>query len=558
MSLDQVIIGDPHPRFQKFVAPRVGRLEALDVPVSETYQDLYTSKGDFEANSWLREVHDIVKPIFSGRIVRDIEEICQRLTYKFGAAARFADEENNPKELVKVASAAKDFLKDLGLSFPKGESLLSSMARLENPSWWRQQLRIAIPRNIDQVSRKLGQVSRKKSPYLSDLALSMYMSRQKENFDLLNDMQATNEIGQSFILDSLVEKSISNPANRRTEMMVRLRGIEEDAKVIGFDHTEFITMTAPSKYHLFSKGRLNKNYNFTNPRDVNKYFNEIWACIRADLKRKGIDYFGVRVVEPHHDGCPHWHLLIFSRNFGDAQIIKLAFEKYGLAEDGDEKGAKSNRIKFEKIDPKKGSAVGYIAKYISKSIDGWGLGSIASIDEEGKQYTLSYDAKNTATRVVAWARIWGIRQFQFFGTENIGIWRELRRLRNPVNEPYEAARQAADQGEFQQFCQAMRNNPISIYRAEYVDRETGELLDQLPMNQYGELIPTKVLGVKVQGHKPLITRTMIWTIERISAFDFKSEAPWTSVNNCTEIDYQGDYLFSAAANEAYRGPPISH
>ena len=44
--------------------------------------------------------------------------------------------------------------------------------------------------------------------------------------------------------------------------------------------------------------------------------------------------------------------------------------RHALRDGPDERGAQARRFTVERIDPAKGSAVGYVAKYVSKSIDG--------------------------------------------------------------------------------------------------------------------------------------------------------------------------------------------
>ncbi|WP_408396628.1 replication endonuclease [Paraburkholderia sediminicola] len=82
-------------------------------------------------------------------------------------------------------------------------------------------------------------------------------------------------------------------------------------------------------------------------------------------------YFGMRVAEPHHDATPHWHGLIFSK---DVDRVCAVMRAHGLRDSGNEAGAQERRVKFERIDSAKGSAVGYIAKYIAKNIDGHAVG----------------------------------------------------------------------------------------------------------------------------------------------------------------------------------------
>tara|TARA_Y100000588_G_scaffold78262_1_gene81785 strand:+ start:2609 stop:2884 length:276 start_codon:yes stop_codon:yes gene_type:complete len=81
--------------------------------------------------------------------------------------------------------------------------------------------------------------------------------------------------------------------------------------------------------------------------------------------------WGFRVIEPHHDGTPHWHLLLF---IGPSQANELVntLQNYVLQEDGNERGADTRRLKIEEIDRSKSSAATYIANYISKNIDGRG------------------------------------------------------------------------------------------------------------------------------------------------------------------------------------------
>jgi hypothetical protein len=174
--------------------------------------------------------------------------------------------------------------------------------------------------------------------------------------------------------------------------------------------------------------------------------NNVWQLTRSAWDRSGISAFGFRTVEPHHDGTPHWHLLLFMRK-SLAQSACNIFEKYALAEDGDEPGAKNNRLKTIFIDPTKGSATGYVAKYVAKNIDGYNVGA----DSYGR------DAVVSALRIEAWASVFGIRQFQQIGGASVTVWRELRRLESSgIDESFLATLiRAADEGDWAEYNRLM-------------------------------------------------------------------------------------------------------
>ena len=86
----------------------------------------------------------------------------------------------------------------------------------------------------------------------------------------------------------------------------------------------------------------------------------------------------------------------------DVRVTRSIFRKYALQEDGNERGAKNHRFKVISIDPNKGTAAGYIAKYISKNIDGTDI----------EQDLYGNDSKPAASRIDAWSSTWNIRQFQ--------------------------------------------------------------------------------------------------------------------------------------------------
>jgi hypothetical protein len=123
-------------------------------------------------------------------------------------------------------------------------------------------------------------------------------------------------------------------------------------------------------------------------------------------------------------------LFVDPARVNDMEMIVTA---YAIKEDEEERGAHENRVKLVRIEAGKGTAAGYIAKYVSKNIDGTGVGD-HKVFENGTTYTIVPDLFGNmeltpSARVTYWSQVWGIRQFQQIGGAPVGVWRELRRVK---------------------------------------------------------------------------------------------------------------------------------
>lgn len=315
------------------------------------------------------------------------------------------------------------------------------LARLRDPVFWRRVFRKAHARTVESCAIRLGLVNGRSDPYLSRESLELAARRQAANMAMLKHTMAVSERGDEMSLFDIAEKSVSNPTIRRGELMTRVSGFELCADQMG--HVKrWAVLTCPSRMHKFTHTKNghpveNKRYDGTQPRDAQRYLAGQWRKVCAWWERQGLRVYGFRTTEPHQDGTPHWNVLCFFAPLTDRVQMKKSTKlpadsipvfdggllRYFLAnESPTEPGAKLHRVKIEAIDNSKGSAAAYIAKYIAKGVDGFGL----DVDLFGN------NIERTSRAVVAWSRVWGIRQFQQIGGPPVTAWRQLRRI-NPDN-----------------------------------------------------------------------------------------------------------------------------
>lgn len=458
-----------------------------------------------------------------------------------------------------------------------------ALRRMTDPLWWRRGLRKCHAKAVEGAAIQLGYVNKTRDIYVSNESLTRRVQQNKRNAESLEATTARNELGQEYTLAELAAKGTANKAIRRAELMTRISGFERIAR--DMEHAGlFFTMTCPSRMHKWrtvAGGRVMENprYDGTTPRDAQSYLATVWARIRASLKRQGVGLYGFRIAEPNHDGTPHWHLLVF-HDADKVDALRATVWRYALADSPNEPGAHKHRVDFKPIDWKRGSAAGYIAKYVAKNIDGYRV----------EKDLYGVDGLETSARVEAWASTWGIRQFQQVGGPPVGPWRELRRVKElPHGAPahLEQAHRAVNkvaviEGKenasvaWDHYCQAQGG---VFCGRDYRIKITKQEVDGV--GRYGDPIAPKPIGLEttsLETYTPAhmawmnppgrATRVVHWFVESVRhvweivgrmgraigkgfiGTVAKPSDPWTRVNNCTEGGSNGDRI-----NENATGRP---
>lgn len=483
------------------------------------------------------------------------------------------------QQLRKIAKATESDDEEL-----LAEGIAGIKGRLKEKKWWKRQLYKFLYRAFEAIMRECGMVHRRADLYVSNEAFKRFEQRKLKARAFFEQAEAIcEETGESFVLAELWEHSMANPAIRRMELMTRMRGFDEISRVHGH-YGCMVTLTCPSRFHkkLSKNSADNPKFDGSTPRDGADYLQKVWTQIRANLGRAGIRIYGFRIAEPHHDATPHWHLLLFMEQ-AHKEAFRRVVAKYGCRADREELGLNyfetdkeraaeakrrqeailresgkkislaqlkaamktedefwenysfrfwqksraSARVDFKDIDPAKGCAAAYLAKYVSKNIDGLtNSGESMGDDDEAEPGT---SAPETAKRVGAWASQWGIRQFQQIGGVPVTLYRELRRVHVDAEDSllYRAVH-AADQGDWGKFVALLGGDdyafvkradlPLALYKEETEER-----------NQYGEEKAAILRGVvELETGEYLISREKEWVLKYGG-----SAAAWTCVNNCT-------------------------
>ena len=196
----------------------------------------------------------------------------------------------------------------------------------------------------------------------SDDYFAVQLHRQKQK-EYLNRTCIYDKITEQYIPLADITMSANHNTNRYyAEIQNRINTLVNDAKSKKLVPI-FMTITLPSEYHKMKTNKSTKKlipnpfYNGTTPRNATKELTKMFAKLRHDRSLKELtknERIYYRVNEPHKDGTPHTHILMFIPNSSIPRVVK-AF----------------NRLfnpKTNKIETKIRNASAYIMKYINKTL----------------------------------------------------------------------------------------------------------------------------------------------------------------------------------------------
>jgi hypothetical protein len=493
------------------------------------------------------------------------------------------------------------------ISAPTSKKITDSgaIARMVDALWWRRQLRKLHAKAVEGGAISIGYVNKTRDIYVSNETLARRTGQKKRNADMMENTRARNEEGQEYTLAELAATGVSDGTIKRNELMTRISGFEVIAKDCSHEGL-FFTATCPSRMHKWrtiNGGRVveNRKYDGTLPDAAQAHLGSVGARFRSKLARHGVTLYGFRIAEPNHDGTPHWHWLVFFDKRWPGLEERAAYprvcaivRRYALGKGeikqplvkdlmrphraagmkvkdarlaaGDdlhqwrvcdrqrqnaETGAKQHRVDFEKIDWSKGSAAAYIAKYVSKNIDGYKV----ETDLFGNPMF------SVSRRVEAWASSWRIRQFQQVGGAPVTPWRELRRVKAlPENAPdhlvqaFDACNRIEKEDEVKPaaWSEYQRAQGGVFCGRDYRIKVAKE--EQSGTGRYGDPLGLRPVGVETVGEITvrdgicIYQKTInclvksarhVWEIIRREGVDLnrRAAAAWTRVNNCTRENF---------------------
>lgn len=384
---------------------------------------------------WLADEPRAPEPVFDVALATQLEraraaEAFRRLRawrehHEFAEAlARFLDEITPPPAVVNplgIDLMAADEAELAEWARQLADTPLGDQPR--DASEWRSYLRGQIKRARSYFRGPLKLVGRGSADYVDEHGLACWRARQErarkfgERTYLVREDDPTRRI-------RMADRMASSLTASRARLYSICKGAEELGARAGWTPV-FLTLTLPPIWHPNpTKGERHPDHDPKehHARAACAELQTMWARLRARMQKQRIRWFGVWTREPHKDGCPHQHAMLWLPP-ENVDALRAAV-RYAWPTDA----AADIRVLDDEPPPgvRRASPTSYLMKYLIKALN-W-TPPKADQAEGDAPFDADGDGDHIANhdRVRAWASETGVRRYGFTGMHGIQrVWQAI-------------------------------------------------------------------------------------------------------------------------------------
>lgn len=489
--------------------------------------------------------------------------------------------------------------KRLGRPIP-GECSATQFARINDARFWRRAIRVRLLREREHFYLRLKLIGRGQEVYVSDRQLQTRTRQLRQQAQWMKDTVLVPRFllpGEASKGLFTLDKVASTPKTRFAKLYAFTRAMDEIAQADGLE-AGMLTLTLEPEWHpnpIHGAG----SWNGSSPRDAHRSMTQRWQSILRDLDRAGIGLSGLRVVEPHQDSCPHWHIWLLYKPAAESFILATVMRYFpnklkvrAPSRKGDKSHADDRmyetrvdllagkarpltkpqegaQLELSRIDRSISSGASYAMKYLLKTVDaGEQLNNQAGLFAE--TVTVKEDAARkekheaTAKRVDAYRALWGINAAQLFGVAKcLSAWDELRRLTKPplesrlqklwalargTDQPGRIAKNTGIQGKPKAFIEALGGLAACGKPPKNEVRHSIGRLTEAKTNGYGEEIQRAKGVTLVERRRQKVLKGQV---DRDTG-EIYARSGWRSVKTvvASVVTRVGDWTLAQQRNEA--------
>lgn len=294
--------------------------------------------------------------------------------------------------------------------------------RAQDSHWHRRDIRRTAGLARQHLAGALGTIGRNGANYADGYSLARRREKDESARMWADAQELVTASGKRIPLSDVIQSAQEGQGYRLGAISA---GLDEHAEQEGLAPIA-ITITLPPQWHPNpSQGRKTWTPD-RDPKTTDDALRALWVKFRARLAKSRIRLLGLRVWEPHRDGCPHLHALLYVR---PEQIPEVDRHLLELCPDS---GTKRVATKLVTIDTTRSRGSTYISKYLRKTLNTRITADDTQNDDDDDHLT-----RDNFDRVRAVASERGWRRFAFLGVH--GIARVWQRLNSATDDEIEGA-----------------------------------------------------------------------------------------------------------------------